>query len=80
MTGASRHAGIGCGRGTGAGFLVTEQTERQVLTCAHVVARGSAEAVTVSFAHGGYEEVPARVVAHGGRDGRETGPGAQGTP
>lgn len=72
MSSASWHARISCGRDTGAGFLVTEQ---HVLTCAHVVARSDTEAVAVSFAHGGYEEVPARVVAHGGWDGRETDPG-----
>ncbi|MFF3482153.1 trypsin-like peptidase domain-containing protein [Streptomyces sp. NPDC002701] len=72
MTSASWHARISCGRDTGAGFLVTE---RHVLTCAHVVARNDTETVAVSFAHGGHEDVPARVVAHGGWTGRETDPG-----
>ncbi|MFH8463457.1 trypsin-like peptidase domain-containing protein [Streptomyces sp. NPDC017991] len=72
MSSASWHARISCGRDTGAGFLVTEQ---HVLTCAHVVARRDTEAVAVSFAHGGYEQVLARVVAHGGWDGRESDPG-----
>ncbi|PSM41178.1 serine protease [Streptomyces dioscori] len=72
MSSASWHARISCGRDTGAGFLVTEQ---HVLTCAHVVARSDTETVAVSFAHGGYEQVPARVVAHGGWDGRESDPG-----
>ncbi|MFD6290105.1 trypsin-like peptidase domain-containing protein [Streptomyces sp. NPDC060205] len=72
MSSASWHARISCGRDTGAGFLVTEQ---HVLTCAHVVARSDTEAVAVSFAHGGYEQVSARVVAHGGWDGRESDPG-----
>ncbi|MFE9681528.1 trypsin-like peptidase domain-containing protein [Streptomyces sp. NPDC006285] len=72
MTSASWHARISCGRDTGAGFLVTE---RHVLTCAHVVARSDTETVAVSFAHGGHEDVPARVAAHGGWTGRETDPG-----
>ncbi|WP_314411489.1 VMAP-C domain-containing protein [Streptomyces kroppenstedtii] len=72
MSSAAWHARISCGRDTGAGFLVTEQ---HVLTCAHVVARGDTETIAVSFAHGGYEQVPARVVAHGGWDGRESDPG-----
>ncbi|WP_404187939.1 VMAP-C domain-containing protein [Streptomyces tauricus] len=72
MSSASWHARISCGRDTGAGFLVTE---RHVLTCAHVVARRDTDSVAVSFAHGGYEEIPARVVAHGGWDGRESDPG-----
>lgn len=69
MTSAAWHARISCGRDTGAGFLVTE---RHVLTCAHVVARGGTDPVSVSFAHGGGEAVGARVVAHGGWDGRDT--------
>ncbi|MEU3788754.1 trypsin-like peptidase domain-containing protein [Streptomyces fructofermentans] len=72
MTSASWQTRISCGRDVGAGFLVTE---RHVLTCAHVVARGGEEPVGVSFAHGGEQDVPARVVAHGGWDGRETDPG-----
>ncbi|NGO49290.1 VMAP-C domain-containing protein [Streptomyces ureilyticus] len=72
MTSASWHARISCGRDTGAGFLVTE---RHVLTCAHVVARSRTDTVTVSFAHGTEGQVPARVVAQGGWDGRETDPG-----
>ncbi|MET9563925.1 trypsin-like peptidase domain-containing protein [Streptomyces tauricus] len=72
MNSASWHARISCGRDTGAGFLVTE---RHVLTCAHVVARRDTDTVAVSFAHAGYEEIPARVVAHGGWDGRESDPG-----
>ncbi|MEV0220593.1 serine protease [Streptomyces sp. NPDC050704] len=72
MTSASWHARISCGRDTGAGFLVTE---RHVLTCAHVVERSRTDAVAVSFAHGADEPIPARVIAHGGWDGRETDPG-----
>ncbi|WP_406352011.1 trypsin-like peptidase domain-containing protein [Streptomyces sp. NBC_00658] len=71
MTSASWHARITCGRETGAGFLVTE---RHVLTCAHVVGRSGTDAVGVSFAPG-EAAIPARVVAHGGWDGRETDPG-----
>ncbi|MGC5562733.1 trypsin-like peptidase domain-containing protein [Streptomyces sp. FR-108] len=72
MSSAAWHARISCGRDTGAGFLVTEQ---HVLTCAHVVARRDTETIAVSFAHRGYEQVAARVVAHGGWDGRESDPG-----
>ncbi|MDQ1029513.1 hypothetical protein QF035_007095 [Streptomyces umbrinus] len=72
MSSASWHARINCGRDTGAGFLVTEQ---HVLTCAHVVAHSDAAPVVVPFAHGGEGEVPARVIAHGGWDGRDTDPG-----
>jgi V8-like Glu-specific endopeptidase len=79
MTSASWHARISCGRETGAGFLVTD---RHVLTCAHVVARSRTDEVSVSFgAHlgvsspGGERELRARVVAHGGWDGRDTDPG-----
>lgn len=72
MSSASWHARINCGRDTGAGFLVTE---RHVLTCAHVVAHSDTAPVAVSFAHGGEGEVPARVIAHGGWDGRDTDPG-----
>ena len=72
MSSTSWHARINCGRDTGAGFLVTEQ---HVLTCAHVVAHSDKDPVVVSFAHGGEGEVPARVVAHGGWDGRDTDPG-----
>lgn len=71
MTSASWHARITCGRETGAGFLVTE---RHVLTCAHVVGRSGTDPVGVSFAPG-EAAIPARVVAHGGWDGRETDPG-----
>ncbi|MCX4557779.1 serine protease [Streptomyces phaeochromogenes] len=72
MSSASWHARINCGRDTGAGFLVTEQ---HVLTCAHVVAHSETAPVAVSFAQGGEGEVPARVIAHGGWDGRDTDPG-----
>ncbi|MGW0820162.1 VMAP-C domain-containing protein [Streptomyces sp. NPDC002845] len=74
MTSASWQARISCGRDTGAGFLVTE---RHVVTCAHVVARSHTEKVSVSFAHPrtGQEAIPARVVADGGWDGRDTDPG-----
>ncbi|GGZ51998.1 VMAP-C domain-containing protein [Streptomyces bluensis] len=72
MTSASWHARISCGRDTGAGFLVTE---RHVVTCAHVVARGATDPVSVSFAHAAGEPVGARVIAHGGWDGRDTDPG-----
>lgn len=72
MSSASWHARINCGRDTGAGFLVTE---RHVLTCAHVVAHSETDPVAVSFAHGGEGEVSARVIAHGGWDGRDTDPG-----
>ncbi|MFF8943321.1 trypsin-like peptidase domain-containing protein [Streptomyces sp. NPDC014864] len=74
MTSAAWHARIGCGRETGAGFLVTDC---HVLTCAHVVAHGNTDAVSVTFAHGsaGAEERTARVVGHGGWAGRATDPG-----
>ncbi|MFF1679940.1 trypsin-like peptidase domain-containing protein [Streptomyces sp. NPDC058256] len=71
MTSASWHARITCARETGAGFLVTE---RHVLTCAHVVGRSGTDPVGVSFTPG-EAAIPARVVAHGGWDGRETDPG-----
>jgi len=71
MTSASWQARISCGRETGAGFLVTE---RHVLTCAHVVARSGSDAVSVCFAQGD-DAIPAKVVAHGGWDGRDTDPG-----
>ncbi|WP_369258710.1 trypsin-like peptidase domain-containing protein [Streptomyces sp. R35] len=71
MTSASWHARISCGRETGAGFLVTE---RHVLTCAHVVARSGTDEVGVSFAQEP-GAIPAKVVAHGGWDGRDTDPG-----
>ncbi|MFK0020476.1 trypsin-like peptidase domain-containing protein [Streptomyces sp. NPDC090798] len=69
MTSASWHARIRCGRDTGAGFLVSD---RLVLTCAHVVAGSSTEGVSVSFAQGTGEAIAARVIAHGGWDGRDT--------
>ncbi|MCX4663667.1 trypsin-like peptidase domain-containing protein [Streptomyces uncialis] len=65
---ASWHARVDCGGEVGAGFLVSE---REVLTCAHVVReRHTGADVTVTFPHarplGG---VAARVVAHGGWGG-----------
>ncbi|WP_028808839.1 trypsin-like peptidase domain-containing protein [Streptomyces canus] len=72
MRSAAWHARIACGPTTGTGFLVTE---RHVLTCAHVVARSQADPIQVTFAHDGAEPVGARVVAHGGWDGRTTGTG-----
>ncbi|PBC64225.1 hypothetical protein BKI49_11150 [Streptomyces sp. Tue6028] len=77
MSSAAWHARISCGRETGAGFLVTE---RHVLTCAHVVARSGTAEVRVRFGPGvpdGHDGdgLPAKVVAHGGWDGRDTDPG-----
>ncbi|MFG2556265.1 trypsin-like peptidase domain-containing protein [Streptomyces sp. NPDC048581] len=72
MTGlrsAEWHARIECG-GTvsGAGFLVTRD---KVLTCAHVVENSDLAPVTVTFPQRpGDAPVAARVVAHGGWDGR----------
>lgn len=71
MNTSSWQARITCGRETGAGFLVTE---RHVLTCAHVVARGAAGQLSVSFT-GEEGALPAKVVAHGGWDGHDTDPG-----
>ncbi|WP_330267171.1 trypsin-like peptidase domain-containing protein [Streptomyces griseorubiginosus] len=72
MRSAAWHARIVCGPTTGTGFLVTE---RHVMTCAHVVARSQADPIRVTFAHRGAESVGARVVAHGGWDGRTTDTG-----
>ncbi|MFI8791884.1 trypsin-like peptidase domain-containing protein [Streptomyces sp. NPDC055105] len=73
MNSARRHARIECGRQIGAGFLVTG---RKAVTCAHVIADGSAAPLTVTFAHeAGAVAVPARIVSHGGWGGRPTGSG-----
>lgn len=71
MKSAEWHARIECaGQVVGAGFLVTP---RKVLTCAHVVHEGSAEALTVTFTERpGSAPVPARLVADGGWAGGTT--------
>ncbi|SDO92340.1 Trypsin-like peptidase domain-containing protein [Streptomyces sp. cf386] len=69
LKGAEWHARIECG-GTvsGAGFLVTPD---KVLTCAHVIENSDLAPVTVTFPQRpGDAPVAARVVAHGGWDGR----------
>ncbi|MFJ4618194.1 trypsin-like peptidase domain-containing protein [Streptomyces sp. NPDC088812] len=74
MKSAEWHARIECaGQVVGAGFLVTPRT---VLTCAHVVHEGPADALTVTFTERpGSAPVPARVVADGGWAGSPTDPG-----
>ncbi|ELS52999.1 VMAP-C domain-containing protein [Streptomyces viridochromogenes] len=69
LKGAEWHARIECGgRVSGAGFLVTRG---KVLTCAHVVDHSDLDPVTVTFPQRpGDAPVAARVVAHGGWDGR----------
>jgi hypothetical protein len=71
MKSAEWHARIECaGQVLGAGFLVTPRT---VLTCAHVVHAGSADALTVTFTERpGTAPVPARVVLDGGWGGSPT--------
>ncbi|WP_369169128.1 trypsin-like peptidase domain-containing protein [Streptomyces sp. R28] len=69
LKGAEWHARIECGgRVSGAGFLVAPD---KVLTCAHVVENSDVGPVTVTFPQRpGDAPVAARVVAHGGWDGR----------
>ncbi|MFD5846371.1 VMAP-C domain-containing protein [Streptomyces chartreusis] len=69
LRGAEWHARIECGgRVSGAGFLVARD---KVLTCAHVIEDGDVAPVTVTFPQRPDEApVAARVVAHGGWDGR----------
>ncbi|MFF8968434.1 trypsin-like peptidase domain-containing protein [Streptomyces sp. NPDC014995] len=71
MRSAEWHARIECaGQVVGAGFLVTP---RKVLTCAHVVHEGPADALTVTFTERpGSAPVPARIVADGGWAGGTT--------
>jgi hypothetical protein len=71
MKSAEWHARIECaGQVVGAGFLVTP---RKVLTCAHVVHEGPADALTVTFTERpGSAPVPARLVADGGWAGGTT--------
>ncbi|MFF2204329.1 trypsin-like peptidase domain-containing protein [Streptomyces sp. NPDC058145] len=73
MRGHAWHARIECGGSVlGAGFLVAPNT---VLTCAHVVAGGSA-GLTVSFpGRRDLAGVPATVAVHGGWAGGDTDPG-----
>lgn len=65
------HARVECaGQVVGAGFLVTP---RLVLTCAHVVHEGPADALAVTFTERpGSAPVPARIVAEGGWAGGVT--------
>ncbi|MGW2458788.1 VMAP-C domain-containing protein [Streptomyces sp. NPDC001761] len=73
MRAAAWQARIACGDAVGAGFLVTG---RRLLTCAHVVGRSEAAAVTVTFPHARELGVlSASVVAHGGWAGEVTDPG-----
>ncbi|MFH8799735.1 trypsin-like peptidase domain-containing protein [Streptomyces sp. NPDC017936] len=74
MNSAEWHARVECaGQVVGAGFLVTP---RKVLTCAHVVHEGPADALTVTFTERpGSAPVPARVVVDGGWAGSPTDPG-----
>ncbi|WP_128428249.1 trypsin-like peptidase domain-containing protein [Streptomyces cyaneus] len=69
LKGAEWHARISCGgRVSGAGFLVAPD---KVLTCAHVVENSGFDPVTVTFPQRpGDAPAAARVVAHGGWDGR----------
>ncbi|WP_425245091.1 trypsin-like peptidase domain-containing protein [Streptomyces sp. NEAU-NA10] len=71
MKSAEWHARIeSAGQVVGAGFLVTP---RKVLTCAHVVHEGPADALTVTFTERpGSAPVPARIVAEGGWAGGPT--------
>ncbi|MFE0451498.1 trypsin-like peptidase domain-containing protein [Streptomyces sp. NPDC058914] len=71
MKSAEWHARIECaGQVVGAGFLVTP---RKVLTCAHVVHEGPADALTVTFTERpGSAPVPARILADGGWAGSPT--------
>ncbi|MGV9418689.1 VMAP-C domain-containing protein [Streptomyces sp. NPDC003674] len=74
MRGQAWHARIECGGAVlGAGFLVAPS---KVLTCAHVVAGGSAGDLTVSFpGRRDLAGVPATVAVHGGWAGGDTDPG-----
>ncbi|MFF4346530.1 trypsin-like peptidase domain-containing protein [Streptomyces sp. NPDC001530] len=73
MSSTSWHARIVCGGEVGAGFLVSD---RRVLTCAHVVRRSGAAAVTVSFPQDrGLGELTATVIAGGDWAGGATDPG-----
>ncbi|MGF0171834.1 trypsin-like peptidase domain-containing protein [Streptomyces sp. Marseille-Q5077] len=69
LKGAEWHARIECGgRVSGAGFLVARD---KVLTCAHVVENSDLDPVTVTFPQRPEDApVAARVVVHGGWDGR----------
>ncbi|MGW6733045.1 VMAP-C domain-containing protein [Streptomyces sp. NPDC055013] len=69
LKGAEWHARIECGgRVSGAGFLVARD---KVLTCAHVVENSDLDPVTVTFPQRPADApVAARVVVHGGWDGR----------
>ncbi|WP_143663376.1 S1 family peptidase, partial [Streptomyces bobili] len=71
MRSAEWQARIECaGQVVGAGFLITPRT---VLTCAHVVHEGAAEALAVTFTERpGSAPVPARIVAEGGWAGGAT--------
>lgn len=66
MTSTSWHARIECGRGTGAGLLVTE---RHVLTCAHVVQDSGTHEVRVTFVHGDGKAITSSVITRGPWDG-----------
>ncbi|GGN56410.1 serine protease [Streptomyces albiflavescens] len=73
MSSTSWHARIACGGEVGAGFLVSG---RRVLTCAHVIRRSEASAVTVSFPHSrGLGPLTATVIARGDWAGGATDPG-----